>query len=107
MINSLRNRGIALFISIALLFLLSVGTIVVLLIAYNYTLITERQIKRLRALTLAEAGINHAYWQLRTDPSYTGSTITPDESGYDVVIVVTSDAGRKRIKSTAQIDLVF
>jgi len=100
MINGLRNRGIALFISIGLLFLLSVGIIVVLLTAYNYTLITERQIKRIRALTLAEAGINYAYWQLRVNPGYTGSTITPDESGYDVVIVVTPDAGRNKIRST-------
>ena len=63
--TSKRNKGIALFVSLALFLLLSIGVIVVLLSAYNYTNITENQIKRLKALSLAESGINYAYYRIR------------------------------------------
>ncbi|MFH1853978.1 MAG: hypothetical protein ABH815_01555 [Candidatus Omnitrophota bacterium] len=95
------NKGIALFISLTLLFLLSIGAITVLLTAYNYANITENEIKRLRAITLAEAGINYAYWQLRTNesnfvteaaPPDGAPPIYPDPSpnAPGVVIIVTS-----------------
>lgn len=101
------NKGIALFISLALLFLLAVVLIAVLLTAYNYASITEAQIKRLRAITLAEAGINWAYWKFRdpSDPSHYSvcpvtDTINPDSSGLNVQITVTGpSSGRYTIKS--------
>lgn len=101
------NKGIALFISLALLFLLAVLLIAVLLTAYNYASITEAQIKRLRAITLAEAGINYAYWKLRTDSSYPSTytseagadSITPDSSGLSVKIWIPSTSPRYTIKS--------
>lgn len=92
MVTKTGNKGIALFITIALLFLLSLGAIVVLLTAYNYANISENQIKRLKALSAAEAGINYAYWKLRKDPVYTGSTITVG-SGIDSVSVVITITG--------------
>jgi hypothetical protein len=61
------NKGIAIFISLMLLFLLSAAIIAVLLTAYNYNSICEGQISRLKAITSAEAGINYAYYQLRTN----------------------------------------
>jgi Tfp pilus assembly protein PilX len=61
------NKGIAIFISLALLFLLSASIITVLLTAYNYNSICEGQIKRIKAMNSAEAGINYAYYQLRTN----------------------------------------
>ena len=61
------NKGIAIFIALMLLFLLSLAAIAVLLTAYNYNNICEGQTRRLKAMTSAEAGINYAYWQLRTD----------------------------------------
>jgi Tfp pilus assembly protein PilX len=63
------NKGIAIFISLALLFMLSAAVIAVLLTAYNYNSICEGQIKRIKAINSAEAGINYAYYQLRTNPS--------------------------------------
>ena len=61
------NKGIAIFITIMLLFLLSLVVIAVLLAAYNYNNVCEGEIRRLKAITSAEAGINYAYYQLRTD----------------------------------------
>ena len=61
------NKGIAIFISLALLFLLSAAAIAVLLTAYNYNNICEGQIRRIKAITSAEAGVNYAYYQLRTN----------------------------------------
>ena len=63
------NKGVAIFITIALLFLLSVAAIGVLLTAYNYNNICEGQIRRMKAITSAEAGVNYVYYQLRTDAS--------------------------------------
>ena len=67
MLKDTNNKGIALFITLMLLFLLSLVTIAVLLTAYNYNNICEGQIKRLKAITSAEAGINYAYYQLRNN----------------------------------------
>jgi len=61
------NKGIAIFITLMLLFLLSLVAIAVLLTAYNYSSICEGQIKRLKTITSAEAGINYVYHQLRTN----------------------------------------
>jgi Tfp pilus assembly protein PilX len=72
----INNKGMAVFISLTLLFLLSLGTIVILLTAYNYTNITENQIKRLSALTLAESGIHYAYWKIRIAKDDAGNDIT-------------------------------
>lgn len=100
--NKFTNKGIALFIAMALLLLLSVGAIVVLLTAYNYTNISENQIKRVQAITAAEAGIHRAYWSLRNDPLYTGETIKPDPNGPNVTITVTGPvSGRYTIRSRA------
>ena len=104
------KRGVALFITLMILFLLSIVTVVVLLTAYNYANVTENQIKRMRAITLAEAGIHYAYWKLgpnTDDPNYSATytdeasadTINPDASGYDVLIWIDSSSGRNAIKS--------
>lgn len=61
------NKGIAIFISLMLLFLLSLGVIAVLLAGYNYTRVTDGQIKRLKAIASAEAGLHYAYYQLRNN----------------------------------------
>jgi Tfp pilus assembly protein PilX len=76
------NKGIALFVSLSLLFLLSVGAIVVLLTAYNYTNVTENQIKRLQAISAAEAGINYVYWKLgpKTDDTGYAAAHTGEEN---------------------------
>ena len=105
--NSSHKRGVALFVALALLFLLSVCTVVVLLTAFNYANISENQIKRLRAMKISEAGINYAYWKMRTDASYrttyiseaSADVITPDASGYSVKIWIDSSSGRDEIKS--------
>ncbi|MFA4991825.1 MAG: hypothetical protein WC569_04510 [Candidatus Omnitrophota bacterium] len=102
------NKGVALFISLALLFLLSVGAIVVLSTGYSYTQVTENQINRLKALKSAEAGINYAYWKLRTDTDYASDhpdeagadTVTPGSNGYSVKIWAEGpDSGRYTVKS--------
>jgi hypothetical protein len=67
MIKNFNNKGMAIFITLALLFLLSLLAIAVLLTAYNYNYICEGQIKRLKATISAEAGINYVYYQLRVN----------------------------------------
>jgi hypothetical protein len=67
MIKNFNNKGVAIFITLMLLFLLSLLAIAVLLTSYNYSNICEGQIKRLKAITSAEAGINYVYYQLRTN----------------------------------------
>ncbi len=67
--KSHNNKGIAIFVTIMLLFLLSLITIAVLLTAYNYNNICEGQTRRLKAMVSAESGIHYAYYQLRTDAS--------------------------------------
>ncbi|MFA5388256.1 MAG: hypothetical protein WC312_00695 [Candidatus Omnitrophota bacterium] len=102
--NIYNNKGVAIFISLALLFLLSAAAIAVLLTTYNYNSICEGQIKRLKAMVSAEAGINYAYWKLgpNTDePGYSGSTITV--GGTDVVITISGPvSGRYTITSKAE-----
>jgi Tfp pilus assembly protein PilX len=67
MIKNFNNKGIAIFITLSLLLLLSLLVIAVLLTAYNYNKICEGQIKRLKAITSVEAGVNYAYYQLRAN----------------------------------------
>ncbi|MBU1061677.1 MAG: hypothetical protein KJ952_03025, partial [Candidatus Omnitrophica bacterium] len=65
--NISNKKGIALFIALSLLLLISIGIIVFLVTSYNYANINESNIRRSRAMTLAEAGINYAYWKIRID----------------------------------------
>ncbi|OIO34382.1 MAG: hypothetical protein AUJ70_01225 [Candidatus Omnitrophica bacterium CG1_02_40_15] len=68
------EKGIAIFVTLMLLFLLSLITIAVLLTAYNYNNICEGQTRRLKAMVSAESGINYAYYQLRNDATTNFST---------------------------------
>jgi len=105
--NSSNNKGIAIFVTLMLLFLLSLAAIAVLLVAYNYNNICEVQIRRIKAINLAESGINYAYWKLRTDPSSVITSPGPTDTtinigGTNVVITVTIDpdpAGQYMISS--------
>lgn len=72
----MHNKGIAIFITLMFLFLLSLIAIAVLLTAYNYNNICEGQISRLKAIKLTEAGVNYAYWKIR---------IGKDDLGNDIV----------------------
>lgn len=105
-----REKGIAIFAAMALLFLLSVAVIVVLLTAYNYANISENQIKRLRAMKIAESGINYAYWKIRIGQDDYGApisypcTLTPPISmpgDWSVAVDISENAatGRKTINS--------
>ena len=51
------NKGIAIFIALMLLFLLSLAAIAVLLTAYNYNNVCEGQTRRLKAMSSAESAI--------------------------------------------------
>jgi len=86
MANKYNKKGIALYITLALLAILSILSIVVLLTAYNYSNITENQIKRLTAITSAEAGLTYAFWQMRTDSTY-GTTWTDEDTDYDTISI--------------------
>ena len=68
----LNNKGIALFITLAyaLVLLALIGAL--LIRAVTYSNITENNIQRMRAMALAEAGINYAYWYLATDQGVWG-----------------------------------
>ena len=103
------NKGVAIFITLMFLFLISLLAIAVLLTAYNYSNICEGQIRRLKAITSAEAGINYAYYQLRTDASafvadYDEASPCPISlnSGITVGVWATGPvSGRYTIKSKA------
>lgn|SRR3989338_527307 len=109
MIKNANNKGIAIFISLALLFLISAAAIAVFLTAYNYSSICEGQIRRLQAITSAEAGVNYAYYQLREDASafvaaFNEASPCPISlnSGITVGVWATGPAsGRYTIKSKA------
>jgi len=103
------NKGVALFVTIALMLLLSLAAIAVLITAYNYANVTESQIKRLRAMSLAEAGIYYAFWKIRIGKDDNGNDITypctlcpPIElpSGYSITVSITEESGKKIIQST-------
>jgi len=107
---SFTNKGIALFVALALLFLLSATVITVLLTAYNHTNATENLSRRMRAVMLAESGLNYARWQLRNDSSYSGDVFSagsgvlsdlPAGSGWNMTITVDDypASGGKRIRS--------
>ncbi|MDO8602946.1 MAG: hypothetical protein Q7O04_03740 [Candidatus Omnitrophota bacterium] len=102
------NKGIAIFITLALLFLLSLIVTAVLLTAYNYANISAGQINRLKALKLAESGVNYAYWKIRIGKDDAGDDITypctlnPDPSnpslvpaGWTLNVDVTNDNPRR------------
>ena len=103
------NKGIAIFITLMLLFLLSLAAIAVLLTAYNYNNVCEGGIRRLKAITSAEAGVHYAYYQLRTDAATfagdhgseaTADTIVLASNGNTVKVWVTGPAsGIYTIKS--------
>lgn len=111
MVKKPRNKGVALFVSLALLFLLSVGSAIVLLTAYNYTNISENQIRRTMALAASEAGIHYAYWKIRIGKDDDNNSLsfpaalTPPislPSGWFIQVDITEDVltGRKTIRST-------
>jgi len=89
------NKGIAVFTTLMFLFLLSLVAVGVLLTAYNYNNICEGQLRRIKAMTSAEAGINYAYYHLRvalasfTTDHYseaTADTVTPGTNGMTVKV---------------------
>jgi hypothetical protein len=108
----INNKGIAIFISLMLLFLLSAAVIAVLLTAYNYNSICEGQIKRIKAINSAEAGVNYTYYQLRTDAAtfvndhnseLTADTIVPGSNGISVKVWATGPvSGRYTVSSKAE-----
>ena len=77
------NRGMALFASLTVMFLLSVTIIVILLTAYNYVTVSETGIKRLNAIALAESGIHYAYWKIRINDAAFLVAATSGE-GYEI-----------------------
>lgn len=103
------EKGIAIFVTLAFLVLLSLIAIAVLLTAYNYNNICEGQTRRLKAMVSAEAGIHYAYWQLRTDltnftndhySEATADTVTPGSNGMIVKVWATGPvAGRYTVQS--------
>jgi len=96
------TKGIAVFTTLMFLFLLSLIAVAVLLTAYNYNNICEGQIRRLKAMTSAEAGINYAYWYLRDDPAYGGGTLSLNLNGIPVTITISAPvSGRYTISSKA------
>ena len=103
MIKNFNNKGVAIFITLALLFLLSLLASAVLLTAYNYTNICEGQIRRMKAMTSAEAGVNYAYWYLRDNTSYGGGTLPLITlNGTPVTITISAPvSGRYTIQSKA------
>ena len=74
MIGKGNSRGVAFFITLALLLILSMAALVFLLTSYNSANVNEALYRRERALVVAEAGLNHALYQLREDPVYAGET---------------------------------
>lgn len=96
------DKGVAVFTTIMFLFILSLVAVGVLLAAYNYNNICEGQIRRLKAMTSAEAGINYAYWYLRNDPGYAGGTLSITLNGIPVTVTVSAPvSGRYTISSKA------
>jgi len=102
-----------LFVTLSVLLLLSMGAAIVLLTAYNYANVTESQIRRARAIALAEAGINYVYWRIRVGqndfgdpitypcaPCTYNSTISLPTADWAIQIDVTgTESGRKTIES--------
>lgn len=98
------NKGVAIFIALMLLFILSLLVVAILLTTYNYNNICEGQIRRLKAIASAEAGINYAYYQLRSDASTfvadhgseaTADTIAPGNNGITVKVWATGPVSNR------------
>ena len=99
------NRGIAVFTALMFLFLISLIAIAVLLAAYNYNNICEGQVRRIKALTSAEAGINYAFWYLRDNPGYGGGILSLTLNGTPVTITISAPdpvSGRYTISSKGE-----
>jgi len=75
------NRGLAFFISLTLLLLLSMGITVFLLTSYNSANINEALVRRSKAITIAEAGINYAYWKIRINEDDDGDPMSDSFPG--------------------------
>ena len=73
--STFRNKGIALFIALALLLLLSIGIAVFLLNTYRHVNINEAIASRARAMLVAESGIAFAYWRIRIDQNQLGGSM--------------------------------
>ena len=72
----MNNKGIAFFVSLALVLLLSMAAFVFLVSAYNSSNINESLARRARAITIAEAGINYAFWKIRINEDDSGSPMS-------------------------------
>ena len=73
--NIFRNKGIAFFIALNLLILLSIGAAVFLLNTYRHVNINEAISNRTRAILIAESGIAYAYWRIRIDQDQSGGSM--------------------------------
>jgi len=73
--STFRNKGIALFVALALLLLLSIGIAVFLLNTYRHVNINEAIANRARAMLIAESGIAYAYWKIRIGKEDSGSSV--------------------------------
>ncbi len=85
MIKTSNSKGIALFITLTLLLLLSVIAVAILLNSYNYASVSEGQIKRARAISLAESGIHYAYWKRRSGEDDNGEEVDFDDGNSHVL----------------------
>ncbi len=105
-----KNKGIVLFITIGLLFVLSISAAIMLLTAHNHANVTENLISRIRAIMLAEAGSYYAIYKIRGDDAYTGETleagsgIVPSRIGWSMTIIVEDYpfTGGKKIRTTIE-----
>lgn len=75
MLKKLKNKGIAFFITLALLLLLSMAVAVSLITSYNSANINEALYRRQKALTVAEAGLHYAYWKIRIGEDDDGNPV--------------------------------
>jgi len=107
--STFRNKGIALFVALALLLLLSIGIAVFLLNTYRHVNINEAISNRTRAMLVAESGIAYAYWKIRIGKDDAGApilypcTLNPPialPTNWSIQVDVTDDGTKKTIGST-------
>ncbi|MFH1783200.1 MAG: hypothetical protein ABH848_06250 [Candidatus Omnitrophota bacterium] len=70
----INNKGVALIITLAYSLFLILLVFAVLLRAVTYSNVTENNLQRMRAITLAEAAMSYAYWYMATDQNSSRSS---------------------------------
>lgn len=93
--NTNKETGQALIAAIAAIAILSLIAVAVLALATGQLTISAHDRDSLRALNIADAGVNHALWAIENVPGYSGSSGSAGGGEYVATVTSETDGGNQ------------